>query len=557
MKLVLSYLLVLACASTSASNSSEEYTEDVFEVWPSPSILAPTSNGECRLLPTIPLVSLIEDVPKEILDYIFSLTDRRSGIAMCSTCSSFKDYALPCLSSSFGFLYHNWIGEGLGQLKLFVSPGNEEFKIEEFVLASKNKFVAEVHFSSFKYFILALQSGFIPKRNQKISISSSDVSSFDSEMDLYSLFEKLNLSDLHIDKIRIKASDKEDIPYLKSFLEFFNSPKLSLSKLDLILDDAAVKELVSLLSNSTFSSLSIRFDSANFLIDEILQWMQRNALNIKDMNLKYKGEYDQIRDVEIFLMNELFPIIMQFDNLEMLNPNIVLPLTIYMPSILQPLIEMSNEYLLSHPKIKLFPNWSDLPEFKHLSVLLSPRQLLDSLQTLQLAKLRGTVHDIEIEKLSKFKGEHRTLILNVLEENSQNFLIGRLFCDIEDFHSHFHKLSVMELHLTCSNQSEDPRAPLFLSSTTQILYCSEFIPVFGRTFPTLNTVILHFKKNEINLDHYETFANSYQSLQLLEITCGPDCETPGLELKLAQIYADSPRTFDQVLTVIGEAIFEE
>ena len=240
-------------------------------------------------------MSLLKSLPIEIFVRILSFTDRLDIIAIGSTCSLFADCGSPHLSSSFGFLFYNWIGESRDQLKLCVCPGNEESYINEFVLASRSIFVCETHFSSFKYFILALHFGFMARSNQKILISSSNVTSLDLELNLTSFFqnefsEALNSGKFKIDTISVNSSDENDLLWLTSFLALCQGKNVSLSKLELNINTMPSKvfeEFLLLISSFNMTSLLVDFHSYDFLGDKILQLIESYAPHIVEMRLAY------------------------------------------------------------------------------------------------------------------------------------------------------------------------------------------------------------------------------------------------------------------------------
>ena len=540
------YALVFSFATTSASTSAEEISSHISEHWPSPVALHPPSRVDCKWF---------QIIPHDILDYIMSLFKKRDRIAMFSTCKFFADYRLPHLFSSYGLLYHSWIGEERDVLKLSVCPENEDANVNEFVLASKSAFVKEVYFSSFKYFILALQSGFTPKFNQKISFSSSNTSSFDSEMDLATVFQVFSqnlMSKLNINAVSVKSSDEDDILYFKSFLEYFVPENLYLPKLELTfngMQSKSFEDLMSLLSNFSISSLLIEFNSFDFLSDGFLQLMERNALNLKEFHIDYTGSVQFVNDA-IILINGLFPNIEQFESLQVFYSN--LPIHNSLQKNIFAIIENADNFLLNHPKIKIFPNWSNLPELKPFMLLLSPQSPTGSLeQALQTALQRGVIHSMQVIRLSSFQDDDKKLIIQFVEENSQKLLIQRLFCDVDDFHDHFHVLNVFDLTLTHSGDSEYQDLPLSLSGTTQSLFCTEMFPVFAKTFPNLKTVYLRIHASNFSLDHFKALANSYQHLKLLKIGVRLDSDLSMDDLKqsISEIYAKSPRTFDEVICV--------
>lgn len=194
-------------------------------------------------------------------------------------------------------------------------------------------------------------------------------------------------------------------------------------------------------------------------------------------------------------------------------------------------------------------------EFKHLVVNLRQKYPEEILQVLQLAQERGVIHTLEIELLSGFQEEDRNLIIEFFNENSQNILIQRFSCDVDDFHAHFHILNALNVTLYTAMESVNVRSPLTLRNATRNLFCFDFIPVFEQTFPNLNKLSLYFMDNQLDLDQYANFANSYQHLDLLQITVGVHSEIEELERELEEIYANSPKTFKRI-RVFREELFE-
>ena len=304
--LLMVFAMIFVCKKCATESSSSESTFDSIEC---------TDN------------SLLKSLPKEILDCILSLTDKKGRISMSVACKLFEGYKLPHLSSSFGFLYHNWIGKYRNQLKLCVCPGNEKLKIKEFVLASKSEVVSEIQFSSFIYFYRALEFGFIPKINQKISFAFTTVL-FDykllSNSALRETIQEMNLMNLSIDTISITSSDKIDIHYFKIFLQCFEAPNLSISKLKLTLNRCkaiSFKEVLSLLSNCSISNLWINYESYDVWRSDVVQILKRNAKNLRELNVFYCS-WNPYADHSAGFLRHLFPILPLFENLEVFNTNL-------------------------------------------------------------------------------------------------------------------------------------------------------------------------------------------------------------------------------------------
>ena len=273
--------------------------------------------------------------------------------------------------------------------------------------------------------------------------------------------------------------------------------------------------------------------------------MRNNAVHVRELHLKEVGSNRSDR-FKNFCMNVLLPILPEFENLELLYLNIPPPRVF--GKIDKNFAAMINKYLQSHPKIKCFPVWNDLPEFSSLNIILSELGDNERLpMKLKTAEQRGMIHFLSIKKLSLYPDDLQRMIIDFVKENSQNILIQRLFCDFDDFHEHFHQLNAVNVTLTHSGDSDSLRSPFPLSHDTQILICFEFIPVFAQTFPNLKTVYLDFRGSEFNLSQYKTFANSYQQLDLLHIVANIHSGIQNLEHELDEIYATSPKTFYRIV----------
>ena len=488
-------------------------------------------------------ISLLKALPKDILDCILSLTDRKGRISMSVACKLFEGYKLTPLSSSVGFLYHNWIGKYRNQLKLCVCPENNGVKIEEFVSASKDKFVTEVYFSSFQFFILALQSGFTPMTSQKISMRSSSHLSFDHELDYHSIIQEASQK-MNFYRVSVNASDVNDIPFLTSFLDYFQYLNVSLTKLELYLNcmpSKPFKELLVLLENFSLSSLSIEFISSDFFCVEMLNLMQRNQVNLRELHLKYLGNSDFVQNDES-CWNVLFPIIQQFGNLKVFDTNMTLPK-------LNDRTEIDLlEILRNDPTLEQVLSWSDAPELIDLKVVLHPEYPEYLPTALELAKKCGDIHYFRISMLSSFQKNDRNLIIKFVKENSQNIVIQRLICDVNDFHEHFHKLNAADVTLYVSSSDREMQQTLHLNFNTRIIYCMNFCPVFDQTFPNLHIVLMRLPSCQSTFVHFSKFCNSYQHLKLCRISdlfslnYSPD----DFWNKLSEIYENSLKTFERI-----------
>ena len=116
---------------------------------------------------------------------------------------------------------------------------------------------------------------------------------------------------------------------------------------------------------------------------------------------------------------------------------------------------------------------------------------------------------------------------------------------------HFIGLSKNSIDIVWKNKLLRILSPWTLRNGTQNLFCFDFIPVFEQTFPNLSELSLY----QLDLDHYANFANSYQHLDLLQITVGVHSEIEELERELEEIYANSPKTFKRI-RVFREELFE-
>ena len=238
-----------------------------------------------------------------------------------------------------------------------VCPANAKFYVDEFASASKSKVVSEIHFSSFQFLTLTFQSAFFPTINQKISISSSPVSSFDST---FKLPFEINVHD-----VKLQLSHTEDLKFL-TFLNFSEIFSLELI-IDVDCESDSVKDLILYLCKFNLKRLKIVLDRESLhaewnLPAELLElvasnngltvfsFIQINSILHQSYFAVTHGRIQQFVTslaVILFKMEHLIECYVEHDFYEEVDG----------------LRQRANDYLNEHPNVTSFPNWYDNEQF--------------------------------------------------------------------------------------------------------------------------------------------------------------------------------------------------
>ena len=465
-------------------------------------------------------LSMFDSLPEEILQQIIYFTDLKGTMSLKSSCRRFsKLFEFSYLISSKGHLYHNWIDRPHNQARLSVCHDNLDSKVEEFVLVSRNNFVSEIH-SSLQYFILALQSGFVPRRSQKISITASknldllDNSFLETE-DFFQLMQHMsrNSTLVHLEIgsvwffVRLNA--------LSNFLDSLRDGNGNLFLMNLTLQlDFCPEEMLDedsdipiLFNNTYIRKLRIIISSGAFVYGERLKTFL-SVINLTDLelidedNLRLRFSHSSFTE-----RDDLLKVLDNMPNLVRFESNAYLPN--YKPFDWFRL--ETDVFLRKYPEFKFYANWSSIDRSYVFPGNLSINRVRNAFKT--LAK-RGFCHSLKIQCLSICDVKVRESIIDLFRNHSQNVFIQNLSCNLEDFNAHFYRLNVRVLHL--KNDKQKPALISQLNKETVGVSCNGFVPKFSRMFFNLEFVHLKDLNHDLRVD-VEAFINSYQPLKSLYI----------------------------------------
>ena len=504
-------------------------------------------------------LSMFDSLPEEILQQIIYFIDIKGTMSLKLSCERFCQLIeISYLISSKGYLYHNWIDRPHNQARLSVCHDNLDSKVEEFVLVSRNKFVSEIH-SSLQYFILALQSGFVPRRSQKISITASknldllDNSFLETE-DFFQLMQHMsrnsNLVHLELGSLWFFV-DYEKFNILSKFLNSLRDRNGNLFLMNFTLQiDCCPEGMVNedsdipILFNNTFIRKLRIFVSAKTLLygkrlKKFLGIINLDEFELIDeLNLRvryFHSSFTYKDDLLNVLVN--MPKVVRFES------------NAYLPNNNQfdDFRLKTKEVLGRNPELIFHANWSSIDRSYTFVGNLSVKDVRDALKSLPES---GFCHLLRIQLLSDFEEEVRDLIIDFVGNHSQHVFIQNLGCNLKDFNETFHLLKVRSLNLHTGREKEQTSISQ-MNNETLFISCNAFVPKFTRIFLNLEFVhLMHLNRNL--LEDVEAFIASYQPLRWLYIYFDYMSRSrfTALANNLSTVYANSPKSIARLEIIL-------